>query len=99
MNLPVGGMLPSRKEVERCHLIFSAWWNGITTGVGTSLGHFDDKVHPGRTRQVPKKNSLFLFKESKHITCFQITSMRVRPEEVSRRLRIPELLSSEPVVP
>ena len=67
MNQPVGGMMPSRKEVERCHLIFSAWQRerGITTGVGTSMGHFDDKVYHGRTRQAPKKDSSFLFKESK----------------------------------
>lgn len=62
-----GGMLPSRKEVERCHLIFNALQRerGITTGMGTSLGHFDDEVYCGRTRQAPKEDGLFLFKESK----------------------------------
>lgn len=58
LNLPVGSMLLSRKEVERCHLHLQClvgWERGVITGVGTSLGHFDDEVHHGRTREAPRK--------------------------------------------
>ena len=37
--------------------------------------------------------------EAKTPTCLQTTSVRASPNEVSARLRIPVLLSSEPDVP
>lgn len=75
------------------------WKRGITTGVGTFWGILMTKSTVEEQDRHHRRTAHFFSKKAKHITFLQITSMRVRPEEVSRRLRIPELLSSEPVVP
>lgn len=83
-------------EGSSSYLQHPEWWEG---GIGRGMRRnpvccSDNHICQGQESSCGTGEN-----KSKALTCLQTTSVRTDPKEVSTRLRIPVLLSSEPEVP
>lgn len=89
---------PATQEGSSSHLQRPEAWEG---GIGSSVS--GDPCAPVTARYAKATRGVCgtggSIGEDKELTCLQTTSVRTNPKEMSTRLRIPVLLSSEPDVP